>query len=226
METELINCSSYLNDNLKYYVKLTIDVQVTKGQVYKENLHRNLYGVISRFKDDIQSRYILQAFNSIQEKDRKIEFTYRFLDSNIGYLESIQLEDNHFRIEYAEMSNNNLGILNLYNALTPYICLLEAIKVGQKDGALFKIKVCNTVESTMKSAFHPNAGPFPVRGIGTITYFIYDKPELFSDIENEDMVYEAIRRFYQQFKCEAICSLPYLELEKETFASAYATLWK
>lgn len=226
METELINCSSYLDDNLKYYVKFEIEVQVTKGQIYKEDLHRNLYNVISRLKDNIQDRYILQIFKNVRYEGESLIFHIEYKDSNEGYVESIVVKDNFFRIEYAEFRRESLTLPNLINIVLPYICLLEASKCGQKEGASFKIAIKNTIDTTMRAVFTPNTSLFAVNLVNTIPYSLSDKSPLNSSFENEDLVYNAIRRFYQQFKSEANCQIPYLELTKEVFATTYAALWK
>lgn len=226
METELINCGSYLKDNRKYYVKFTIDVQATKGQVYKEDLHRNLYNVISRLKDDIQNRYILQVFRDVSYEGESLIFHTEDIDSNEGYVESIEVKDNFFHIEYAEFRREPLSLPNLINIVLPYICFLEASKCGQKEGASFKLGIKNTVDTTMRAAFIQNTSPFMVRFVNTITYSLTDKSLLNSNFENDDLVYNAIRRFYQQFKSETNCQLPYLDLTKEAFDTAYADLWK
>lgn len=226
MESELINCGSYLDDILKYYVKFTIDVQVTKGQVHKEDLHRNLYNVISRLKDDIQNRYILQVFRDVRYEGESLIFHTEVKDSNEGYVESIMVKDNSFHIEYAEFRRESLTLPNLINIVLPYICLIEASKCGQKEGASFKLGIKNTVDTTMKAAYTQNTSPFKVKFLIAITYSLTEKSLLNSNFENEDLVYNAVRRFYQQFKSETNCQLPYLELTKEAFDTTYVDLWR
>ena len=104
--------------------------------------------------------------------------------------------------------------------------MLEASKCGQKEGASFELAIINTTNMTMRAVFTPNTSLFAVNLVNTIPYSLSDKSPLNSSFENEDLVYNAIRRFYQQFKSEANCRLPYLELTKEAFATTYAALWK
>ena len=225
MEKELFLCEDYLKDELLYYVKFIIDVQVVKGQIYKEDLHKNIYDVISKMKKENQANYILQVFNNAITEGDSICFGYQAKDVGTGMIEAIKVENNKFRIEYAEFRSDALGLPNIKNIILPYICLLEAMLQSQEAGPL-KLSVQNQVDASMKAGFHYRTSPFTVQYNATITYYASDKTSLDSQIDKEYLVYDALRRFYQQFKSEVLCSLPYLHLTKEAFEQGYSLIWK
>lgn len=225
MEKELISCEEYLKDGLQYYVKFTIDAQVVKGQVYKEDLHKNIFAVIDKMKDVFQTNYILQVFHNTMTEVDAIYFRYQSKEVGMGIVEAIQLENNKLRLEYAEFRSDTLGLPNLRNVILTYICLLEALLLSQETGIL-KLSVQNHVDATMKAGYYYQTNPFAVQYNATITYYAYDKTSMDSQIEKDELVYTALRRFYQQFKSEVLCSLPYLNLTKEAFDHDYSLIWK
>lgn len=225
MEKELFSCEDYLKDGLLYYVKFIIDVQVVKGQVYKEDLHKTIYDVIGKMKDECQANYILQVFKNAFTEEDSIRFGYQSKDAGMGMVEVIKVENNKIRIEYAEFRSDALGLPNITNIILPYLCLLEAMLQSQEAGPL-KLSVQNQVNATMKAAYHYRTSPFSVQYNATVTYYAYDKTALDSQIDKDNLVYTALRRFYQQFRSEVLCSLPYLDLTKEAFEQGYSLIWK
>lgn len=225
MEKELFACEDYLKDGLLYYVKFIIEVQVLKGQIYKEDLHKSIYDVIGKMKDEYQANYILQVFKNTTAEGNSISFGYQAKDVGMGMVEAIKVENNKFRMEYAEFRSDALGLPNITNIVLPYLCLLEAMLLSQEAGPL-KLSVQNQVAATMKAGFHYRTSPFTVQHDATITYYAYDKTALDSQIDKEYLVYNALRRFYQQFRSEVLCSLPYLHLTKEAFELGHSLLWK
>ena len=225
MEKELFSCEDYLKDGLLYYVKFIIDVQVVKGQAYKEDLHKCIYDVIGKMKDECQANYILQGFQYAVNEGDSINFGYQAKDAGMGMVEAIKVENNKFRLEYAEFRSDALGLPNIANIILPYICLLEAMLLSQGAGTI-KLSVQNQVDATMKEGFHNRTSPFTVQYNAINTYYAFDKTFLDSQIDKDYLVYTALRRFYQQFKSEVLCSQPYLNLTKEAFEQGYSLIWK
>lgn len=225
MEIELIPCNEYLEGGLNYFAKISIDAQVIKGQVYKEDLHKGIYDIVGKMRDAYQSSYILRMFNNIKVEGDAICFQYQQMDKSEGNVAVIQIENNHFRLEYAEFRNDVLSLLNLENALLPYICLLEALLHSLSNDS-FKLNIQNSVSTTMNVAFNPNYSPFTVQYYGLIPYYAKDHTSLDSQFERDGLVYNAMRRFYQQFRSESPCPIPYLNLNIEAFTKDYSSFWK
>lgn len=225
---ELININDYVTLQLPHFVKFTVDMKIEKPYVYKEDIHTNLYQVISRMTPEYKSQNnVLMGLSKEESADNeKLIFSQIGLpDYNYQSGYRLAIADNLMRIEYFELRQDDLSLPNIGNVLTLLITVVEAIGVQTNNFSSLVMDVIYKVETNAKAGFYKNYSPFNVNLVPTITYYASNDAMLHVHVEKQDVMYQLVRRFYQLFKNEAASVIPYLDLNKEQFEKEYACLW-
>ena len=226
---ELIKIKDYTTQQLPYYVKFTAEFIVEKPCMYKEDVHANLYRVVGRMPPELVSQYyILKAFDKEESGDNEKLVFSLITPPDLNYQLGLRVAviENNLRIEYFELRNENLLLPNIGNFLVLMTIMGETIGMLSNNFANCKMDVLIASDSNANVAFYRNYCPLIVEFIPTLTYKAVGNLKLPVHIENNDTMFSIMRRFFQLFKSEKPCSIPYISLNKGQFDEGYAKFWK
>ena len=226
---ELININDYISQQLPHYVKFTADFLMKKSCVYKEDIHTNLYQVLSKMTPEYKSQNsVLMAFRKeiLADNDRLLFSQIGQPDYNYQNGFNVEIRDNHIRLEYFELRQDSLILPNVGNFLSLLITIIEAIELQTNDISMMDADVQFKVNTNTKVALYNNNSPFALNLVQTITYYATDNTILNLHLEKQDVMFNIVRRFYQLFKSETPCTVPYSVLNKEQFEIDYGKLWQ
>lgn len=226
---ELINIGDFPTQQLPYYVRFTADMIVAKPSLYKEDVHTTLYQVINQLNPQyFQQQYVLNAFWNVEVADNdKLIFSYVGQSApDFQNVLKVGIADNHVRIEYLELRNDNLLLPNNGHFLAALICISETIGRLSNGFLQCKMDIEYLIDTNARIAYHPANCHFNVVMAATSTYFAGDKTQIPAHIEKDEAMYCVVRRFLQIYKSETLCNIPYVGLGKTQFENDYAIIWQ
>jgi len=226
---ELIRIDDFTTQQLPYYVRFTADMIVAKPSLYKEDVHTTLYQVINQLNPQyFQRQYVLNAFWNVEVADNdKLIFSYVGQPApDFQNVLKVGLADNHVRIEYLELRNDNFLLPNNGLVLAVLICISETIGRLSNGFIQCKMDINYLIDTNARIAYHPANCHFSVMMAATSTYYAGDKTQIPAHIEKDEAIYIILRRFLQIYKSETLCNIPYIGLDKTQFDKDYAVLWQ
>ena len=226
---ELINIGDFTTQQLPYYVRFTADMIVAKPSLYKEDVHTTLYQVVNQLNPQyFQQQYVLNAFWNVEVADHnKLIFLYVGQSApDFQNVLKVGIADNHVRIEYLELRNDNLLLPNNGHFLAALICISETIGRLTNGFSQCKMDMNYLTDTNARIAYHPANCHFSVMMAAASTYFAVDKTQIPAHIEKDEAIFIILRRFFQIYKSESLCNIPYVGLDKTQFDKDYAIIWQ